>query len=87
MQNPAPRETILSLFSQTPDGFVSGERISAVTHERSFHVRVEHFVDFVSGEEIVVFCITIVYDPLTQSIVHVEETLDLCLETLPQVLL
>lgn len=29
MKNPAPRETILSLFSQTPDGFVSGERISA----------------------------------------------------------
>ena len=28
MRNPAPRETILSLFSQTPDGFVSGERIS-----------------------------------------------------------
>jgi BirA family biotin operon repressor/biotin-[acetyl-CoA-carboxylase] ligase len=28
MKNPAPRETILSLFSQTPDGFVSGERIS-----------------------------------------------------------
>ncbi len=29
MRNPAPRETILTLFSQTPDGFVSGERISA----------------------------------------------------------
>jgi BirA family biotin operon repressor/biotin-[acetyl-CoA-carboxylase] ligase len=29
MKNPAPRETILSLFSQTPDGFVSGEYISA----------------------------------------------------------
>ena len=29
MKNPAPRETILSLFRQTPDGFVSGERISA----------------------------------------------------------
>lgn len=29
MKKPAPRETILSLFSQTPDGFVSGERISA----------------------------------------------------------
>ncbi len=29
MTKPAPRETILSLFSQTPDGFVSGERISA----------------------------------------------------------
>ncbi len=29
MKNPAPRETILSLFSQTPDGFVSGEHISA----------------------------------------------------------
>jgi len=29
MNNPAPRETILSLFSQTPDGFVSGEHISA----------------------------------------------------------
>jgi len=29
MMNPAPRETILSLFSQTPDGFVSGEHISA----------------------------------------------------------
>jgi len=29
MMKPAPRETILSLFSQTPDGFVSGERISA----------------------------------------------------------
>jgi BirA family biotin operon repressor/biotin-[acetyl-CoA-carboxylase] ligase len=28
MKKPAPRETILSLFSQTPDGFVSGERIS-----------------------------------------------------------
>lgn len=28
MNKPAPRETILSLFSQTPDGFVSGERIS-----------------------------------------------------------
>ena len=28
MKNPAPREIILSLFSQTPDGFVSGERIS-----------------------------------------------------------
>jgi len=28
MMKPAPRETILSLFSQTPDGFVSGERIS-----------------------------------------------------------
>jgi len=30
MKNPAPRETILSLFSQTPDGFVSGVRISEV---------------------------------------------------------
>lgn len=29
MKKPAPRETILSLFNQTPDGFVSGERISA----------------------------------------------------------
>jgi BirA family biotin operon repressor/biotin-[acetyl-CoA-carboxylase] ligase len=29
MMKPAPRETILSLFSQTPDGFVSGELISA----------------------------------------------------------
>jgi BirA family biotin operon repressor/biotin-[acetyl-CoA-carboxylase] ligase len=29
MKNPAPRETILSLFSQTPDGFVSGERMSS----------------------------------------------------------
>lgn len=29
MKTPAPRETILSLFRQTPDGFVSGERISA----------------------------------------------------------
>jgi BirA family biotin operon repressor/biotin-[acetyl-CoA-carboxylase] ligase len=29
MKNPAPREMILSLFRQTPDGFVSGERISA----------------------------------------------------------
>lgn len=29
MKKPAPRETILSLFSQTPDGFVSGEHISA----------------------------------------------------------
>lgn len=29
MKNPAPRETILSLFRQTPDGFVSGERISS----------------------------------------------------------
>lgn len=29
MNSPAPRETILSLFRQTPDGFVSGERISA----------------------------------------------------------
>jgi BirA family biotin operon repressor/biotin-[acetyl-CoA-carboxylase] ligase len=29
MMKPAPRESILSLFSQTPDGFVSGERISA----------------------------------------------------------
>ena len=29
MKKHAPRETILSLFSQTPDGFVSGERISA----------------------------------------------------------
>ena len=29
MNNPTPRETILSLFSQTPDGFVSGERVSA----------------------------------------------------------
>ena len=28
MKKPAPRETILSLFRQTPDGFVSGERIS-----------------------------------------------------------
>ena len=28
MKKPAPRETILALFSQTPDGFVSGERIS-----------------------------------------------------------
>jgi BirA family biotin operon repressor/biotin-[acetyl-CoA-carboxylase] ligase len=28
MKTPAPRETILSLFRQTPDGFVSGERIS-----------------------------------------------------------
>ncbi len=28
MKNPAPRETILSLFRLTPDGFVSGERIS-----------------------------------------------------------
>jgi BirA family biotin operon repressor/biotin-[acetyl-CoA-carboxylase] ligase len=28
MKTPAPREAILSLFSQTPDGFVSGERIS-----------------------------------------------------------
>jgi BirA family biotin operon repressor/biotin-[acetyl-CoA-carboxylase] ligase len=28
MTKPAPRETILSLFSQTPDSFVSGERIS-----------------------------------------------------------
>lgn len=28
MKKPAPRETILSLFSQTPDGFVSGARIS-----------------------------------------------------------
>lgn len=28
MMTAAPRETILSLFSQTPDGFVSGERIS-----------------------------------------------------------
>lgn len=28
MKNPAPRETILSLFSLTPDGFVSGEHIS-----------------------------------------------------------
>ena len=28
MKKPAPRETILSLFSQTPNGFVSGERIS-----------------------------------------------------------
>jgi BirA family biotin operon repressor/biotin-[acetyl-CoA-carboxylase] ligase len=30
MNKIAPREKILSLFSQTPDGFVSGERISAV---------------------------------------------------------
>lgn len=29
MKTPAPRETILSLFSQTPDGFLSGARISA----------------------------------------------------------
>jgi BirA family biotin operon repressor/biotin-[acetyl-CoA-carboxylase] ligase len=29
MKKPAPRETILSLFHQTPDGFVSGEMISA----------------------------------------------------------
>lgn len=29
MKSPAPRETILLLFSQTPDGFVSGEKISA----------------------------------------------------------
>lgn len=29
MKTPAPRESILSLFNQTPDGFVSGERISA----------------------------------------------------------
>ena len=29
MKKPAPRETILSLFSQTPDGFVSGEHMSA----------------------------------------------------------
>jgi BirA family biotin operon repressor/biotin-[acetyl-CoA-carboxylase] ligase len=29
MMKPAPRESILSLFSQTPDGFVSGERLSA----------------------------------------------------------
>ncbi len=29
MNNPTPRETILSLFSQTPDGFVSGEHISS----------------------------------------------------------
>ena len=29
MKSPAPRETILSLFNQTPDGFVSGEHISA----------------------------------------------------------
>jgi len=28
MNKPAPRETILALFDQTPDGFVSGERIS-----------------------------------------------------------
>ncbi len=28
MKTPAPREAILSLFHQTPDGFVSGERIS-----------------------------------------------------------
>lgn len=28
MKKPAPRETILSLFSQTPDRFVSGSRIS-----------------------------------------------------------
>ena len=28
MKKPAPRETILSLFSLTPDGFVSGEQIS-----------------------------------------------------------
>ncbi|MGK2905220.1 MAG: biotin--[acetyl-CoA-carboxylase] ligase [Desulfuromonadales bacterium] len=28
MKKPAPRETILSLFSLTPDGFVSGEHIS-----------------------------------------------------------
>jgi BirA family biotin operon repressor/biotin-[acetyl-CoA-carboxylase] ligase len=28
MKKPAPRETILSLFSQTPNGFVSGARIS-----------------------------------------------------------
>ncbi len=28
MKTPAPRETILSLFNRTPDGFVSGERIS-----------------------------------------------------------
>lgn len=28
MKKPAPRETILSLFRQTPDGFVSGELIS-----------------------------------------------------------
>ena len=28
MMKPAPRETILSLFSQTPDGFISGESIS-----------------------------------------------------------
>jgi BirA family biotin operon repressor/biotin-[acetyl-CoA-carboxylase] ligase len=28
MKTPAPREIILSLFRQTPDGFVSGERIS-----------------------------------------------------------
>ncbi|MDG5469794.1 biotin--[acetyl-CoA-carboxylase] ligase [Deltaproteobacteria bacterium IMCC39524] len=28
MKTPAPREAILSLFRQTPDGFVSGERIS-----------------------------------------------------------
>lgn len=28
MKKPAPRETILSLFNQTPDGFVSGEQIS-----------------------------------------------------------
>ena len=28
MKKPAPRETILSLFRQTPEGFVSGERIS-----------------------------------------------------------
>ncbi len=29
MNSPSPRETILSLFSQNPDGFVSGEHISA----------------------------------------------------------
>lgn len=28
MKKPAPRETILALFEQTPDGFVSGESIS-----------------------------------------------------------
>ena len=28
MKTPAPREAILSLFNRTPDGFVSGERIS-----------------------------------------------------------
>jgi BirA family biotin operon repressor/biotin-[acetyl-CoA-carboxylase] ligase len=29
MMKPAPRETILSLFSQAPDGFISGESVSA----------------------------------------------------------